>query len=91
MKQFENNLLPKNFDNMFTRVNNTHNISTKAALKNLMSVPTVSTKTHGTLSINYQCIKSWNELKSKNLFANSDKTSLNEFKAKATNHFLQSY
>ena len=63
MHKFTTHELPKTFNNHFTFLKNRHNHNTRAAESNIINVPLVNTHKYGTLSIKYQCIQDWNNLK----------------------------
>ena len=85
MYKYYNNLLPSNFSDLFTPVNQVHSHKTRLASKLSFSLPKTR-KNYGIFNIPFQGAKIWNSLNDA-----IKKLSLTQFKSKLQSIFLDSY
>lgn len=85
MYKYYNNLLPSNFSDLFTPVNQVHSHKTRLASKLSFSLPKTRTN-YGIFNIPFQGAKIWNSLNDA-----IKKLSLTQFKSKLQSIFLDSY
>ena len=64
MYQFEqNNALATSFSTLYSK--DKHNYQTRSATQNLLDVPLARTNKYGKESVKYQCVRDWNNFKTK--------------------------
>ena len=85
MYKFYNQLLPPNFTNFFSTVASQHDYGTRLSSKQSFSLPKARTN-YGIFNIRFQGAQIWNSIAD-----NFKSLSLNKFKLKVKENFLESY
>ena len=92
-----NDKLPSSFNNIFTKVDNTHSFFTRNSADGLIAKASYNTTTYGLKSIYNQCVESWNNItislkkEDNQLPPNLYNMNRNKVKQRITDLFLNSY